>query len=64
MLKLHAFEHTVNLVLIELQLEELSDAFEHLGLELLAGSSKLVMVILVEPHGIPLENPMMVSLWR
>jgi hypothetical protein len=54
--ELHAFEHTVNLVLVELPLEELGDAFECLGLKFLAGGKKLFMVLLVEQHIVPLEH--------
>jgi hypothetical protein len=47
-IKLHAFEHTVNLVLVELRLEELGDTFECLGLKFLASGNKFVTVVLVE----------------
>jgi hypothetical protein len=63
-LYLHAFEPTVNLVLVELCLEEIGDAFEHLCLEFLAGSDKLIMVILVEHHVIPLERKRVRLLWH
>jgi hypothetical protein len=49
-LELHEFEHTINLVLFELRLKELGDAFEHLCLELLTGIDKLIMVVLVKRH--------------
>jgi hypothetical protein len=63
-LKLHAFEHAINLVLVELHLVELSDAFKRLCLELLAGSDKFITVFLVKQHVIPLERKCVRWLWH
>jgi hypothetical protein len=53
-LKLHAL--AINLVLDELCFKELGDAFKHLGLKLLAGSTKLVTFVFVKQHVKPLER--------
>jgi hypothetical protein len=63
-LKLHAFERTINLVLVELCLKEFGDVFEHFGLEFLAGGNKLVVVALVEQHIKPLERERVQWLWH
>ncbi len=62
--KLHAFEHAINLVLVELGFKELSDSFKHLGLELFAGSNKFVTVVLVKGHIEPLEHKCVQWLWH
>jgi hypothetical protein len=63
-LELHAFEHTVNLNLVELCLEELGDAFVHLGLEFLAGRNKLITLVLVKQHIKPSEDKHVHWLWH
>jgi hypothetical protein len=62
-LELHAFECVVNLVLVELHLEELGDTFKHLSLKILAGSNKLVTVVIVEQQVVPLEREHVRWLW-
>ncbi len=55
MLELHAFEHIIVLLHVELSFKTLSDKLKALGLELFSCCRKLVTVVLVKQHVKSLE---------
>jgi hypothetical protein len=55
-LDIHALEHSLIFVLIELGYKKLSDRLESLGLEFLARYDEFVMVVYMKQHVKPLKR--------